>query len=160
MTEGQRLAEFSRAVRDSTIKRLQLVPPGYENWSTVPQAMSFADLAKHLVEADNWLLKMLRNKNLKPVKGRAGLIEVNNRDEFMLLIKKLETTGNIRAEMLQDLSDDMLSEMIFDERFNREVTVWWIIVRGNLDHEIHHRGQMAAYLRALGTTTQSGEKNE
>ena len=30
----------------------------------------------------------------------------------------------------------------------QEVSVWWIIVRGNLDHEIHHRGQLS-YLRAI-----------
>jgi len=35
---------------------------------------------------------------------------------------------------------------VFDERFG-ETTLWWIVVRGNLDHEIHHRGQIAAYLR-------------
>ena len=31
----------------------------------------------------------------------------------------------------------------------KEVSVWWIIVRGNLDHEIHHRGQLSSYLRAI-----------
>ena len=29
-TTGRRLAEFSRAVRESTLKRLRLVPPGKE----------------------------------------------------------------------------------------------------------------------------------
>jgi uncharacterized damage-inducible protein DinB len=36
-----------------------------------------------------------------------------------------------------------------DSRFG-EVTVWWVIVRGNLDHEIHHRGFIGAYLKMLG----------
>ena len=33
----------------------------------------------------------------------------------------------------------------------QEVSVWWIIVRGNLDldHEIHHRGQLSSYPRAI-----------
>ena len=33
----------------------------------------------------------------------------------------------------------------------KEVSVWWIIVRGNLDldHEIHHRGQLSSYPRAI-----------
>jgi uncharacterized damage-inducible protein DinB len=31
----------------------------------------------------------------------------------------------------------------------KEVTIWWIIVRGNLDHETHHRGQLSVYLKPL-----------
>ena len=50
MSEGRRLAEFSRAVRESTLKRLRLVPDGFENWRISPQAMSFADVAKHLID--------------------------------------------------------------------------------------------------------------
>ena len=26
---------------------------------------------------------------------------------------------------------------------------WWLILRANLDHEIHHRGALAVYLRVL-----------
>lgn len=38
---------------------------------------------------------------------------------------------------------------MFDQRFGGEVSVWWIVMRGNLEHESHHRGQVAAYVRAL-----------
>ena len=34
--------------------------------------------------------------------------------------------------------------------------MWWIIVRGNLDHETHHRGQIAAYLRMLDVKVEVG----
>jgi uncharacterized damage-inducible protein DinB len=36
-----------------------------------------------------------------------------------------------------------------DDRFGGEVTLWWTIVRGNLEHEAHHRGQIAVYLRIV-----------
>ena len=42
-----------------------------------------------------------------------------------------------------------LSQLVFDSRFNGYVSVLWIVLRGNLDHEVHHGGQLASYLRLL-----------
>lgn len=147
--EGRRLSEFSAAVRESTLKRLRLVPEGYENWRMSLESMSFADVAQHLIDADDWLFKMLELKNLKPMVGEPGLVEVSDRSQYLSLLEGLAQTGARRSEMLKNTTESQLSEMIFDGRFGREVSVWWIVVRGNLDHEIHHRGQIAAYLRAL-----------
>ena len=148
-SEGKRLAEFSIAVRESTLKRLRLVPEGYENWRFSAETMSFADLAQHLIDADNWLFEMLRTKNLEPIVGKPRLVEVTRRDQYLGLLDELEQAGTRRAEMLESITDTQLSEMIFDRRFGREVSVWWIILRGTLDHEIHHRGQIVVYLRAI-----------
>lgn len=148
-SEGKRLAEFSIAVRESTLKRLRLVPQGYENWRFSEETMSFADLAQHLIDADNWLFEMLRTKNLEPIVGKPHLVEVARRDQYLDLLDELEQTGARRAEMLESITDTQLSEMIFDRRFGREVSAWWIILRGTLDHEIHHRGQIVVYLRAI-----------
>ncbi|MFX0090823.1 MAG: hypothetical protein ACFFBD_03590, partial [Candidatus Hodarchaeota archaeon] len=58
-------------------------------------------------------------------------------------------TGKSRKLLLENMLEDQLTEKIFDERFGGPVNVWWIIVRGNLDHEIHHRGQISVYLKVL-----------
>lgn len=154
--EGKRLAELSIAVRDSTIRRLRLVPAGSENWRIESDSMSFADLAQHIIDADEWLFRMLETKNLSPVRGIAGLADVNNRDEYIKLITDLKRTGQIREGLLEGLSEEHLTEMIHDERFGGRVSAWWIIVRGNLDHETHHRGQIAAYLRMLHVKNEVG----
>jgi uncharacterized damage-inducible protein DinB len=148
-SEGKRLAEFSIAVRESTMKRLRLVPEGYENWRFSAETMSFADLAQHLIDADNWLFEMLRTKNMEPIVGKPHLVEVMRRDQYLSLLDELEQVGARRAEKLESITDTQLSEMIFDCRFGREVSAWWIILRGNLDHEIHHRGQIIVYLRVI-----------
>jgi len=148
-SESKRLAEFSIAVRESTLKRLRLVPQGYENWRFSEETMSFADLAQHLIDADNWLFEMLRVKNLEPIVGKPRLVEVTRHDQYLGLLDELEQAGARRTEMLESITDTQLSEMIFDRRFGREVSAWWIILRGTLDHEIHHRGQIVVYLRAI-----------
>ena len=149
MSESKRLALFSGAVRESTLKRLRLVPEEHENWRISSKAMSFADLAQHLIDADSWLFEKLRIKNLKPMAGRAHLVEIRDRNQYDVLLGELEQTGDHRNSMLDKITDEELSEMIHDDRFGGEVSAWWIIMRGCLDHEIHHRGQISAYLRAI-----------
>lgn len=147
--EAQRLAAFARAVRESTMKRLRRVPPGRENWRITPGAMSFADVAGHLVDTDEWLFKKLTVKTLDPILGEAGSVTVPDRAAYFALLEALARTGERRCALLESLTAENLDETIYDARFEGAVSVWWIIVRGNLDHEIHHRGQIVAYLRAL-----------
>ena len=151
--EGRRLAAFARAVRESTLKRLRRVPSGQENWRIGPGAMSFADLAQHLGDTDEWLFKKMDVKTLDPILGYTGAVEIADRADYQALIDRLVRTGEERGRRLESLTEDQLDEPIVDARFGGAVSLWWIIVRGNLDHEIHHRGQIAAYLRALDVSS-------
>jgi len=145
--ESERLAEWSRAVRESSIKRLMRVPEQLITWRPTPDAMSFADLAQHLIDADSWLFKKLRNFELVPMVGRAGIAGSPTPAEYSDLLNRLRVTGIERAELIEALTTEQFAKPIPDARFGGIVSVWWVVVRGNLDHEVHHRGQLAAYLR-------------
>jgi len=145
---GPRLAALSRAVRESSLKRLRLVPEGFEDWRPVNGAMSFTDLAQHLVDADKWLFRQLKIKNLKPMVGKSHVFDSIDRTGYLNLVTELERTGVQRSDLLEGISGTELSETIDDSRFGT-VTIWWVVVRGNLDHEAHHRGQIATYLRIM-----------
>lgn len=147
-TEGKRLAEFSRAVRESTIKRLKKVPQGKEHWSPEPGGMSFADTAHHLAESDKWLFQKLNDPALTKMEGKAGEAAGSTPGNFQTLIAHLQELGERRTRLLSTLTDEVLDSPMHDDRFG-DVTVWWVIVRGNLDHEAHHRGQLAVYLRLI-----------
>lgn len=152
--EGRRLAELSLAVRGSSLNRLRRVPPGREGWRIHPGALSFADLAHHLIEADRWLFVKLEDPRLEPMVARRGEAQ-EGQDAYRALLEELEAIGLRRAELLAGLSEARLEERIPDARFTDEcegeATVWWVIARGNLDHEIHHRGQIALFLSLLPT---------
>ena len=144
--ERRWLVELSDAVRLSSVKRLMLVPEGAENWRPAPRLMSFADLTQHLIDADEWLFRKLKEHGLQPMQGRPGLVRVGGQDEYLRLIARLNRTGEARSALIESLSSDMWNHEIPDERFGGNVSVWWILLRGNLDHEIHTRGQIALYL--------------
>ena len=99
--EGQRLAELSEAVRESTLKRLRAVPEGLENWRPVPSAMSFADLAHHIAEAARWLFRKLESPELPPMRGEAGACVVADRAQFLALVEELADLGRRRSALLR-----------------------------------------------------------
>jgi uncharacterized damage-inducible protein DinB len=147
--EAKRLAEFARAVRDSTLRRLRAVPRGFENRRFDQQSMSFADLARHIADADRWLFAKLDDPSRAAMTGRSHIAVVADRVEYEALLEELGETGRRRAELLESMTADRLGQALPDERFGGAASVWWIIVRGNLDHEIHHRGQIAALLAVV-----------
>ena len=143
------LTEFCKAVRESTLKRLKVVPDGYENWKISPGALSFAEVAKHIIDLDYWLFEKIRNPELKSVETETAIIKNCDRGRYIKLIGELEELLERKMELINTFDEEKLKAKIFDDRFNSEVSIEWIILRGNLDHEIHHRGQIAAYLRVL-----------
>ena len=146
--ENERLADLSDAVRESSLKRLRKVRRGKENWRPDKGSMSFADLAQHLLDCDAHLHRSLQEGPQPPEHGGVGIAEPRTRDAYDALVDALDLSGAERRELLEGIDD--LERVVFDERFG-ETTVWWVIARGNLDHEIHHRGQIATYLRACGS---------
>jgi uncharacterized damage-inducible protein DinB len=149
MTASERLADWSRVVRESTLKRLLSVPAGWENWQPISGMMSVADFAKHLIDADVWLFRKLDDHSLEPITGCPAVTQIHERSDYDNLINELEDSGQSRAELIGSLAENELDTLIPDKRFGGEVSIWWVIVRGNLDHEIHHRGQIATYLALM-----------
>lgn len=111
--------------------------------------MSFADILQHLVDCDQWLFTKIKSPELKSIRGTAGCSEGTTRNGYLRMMQELRDTGASRKELINSLSERDVSRKIFDDRFNSEVEIWWVIMRGNIDHEIHHRGQLAVYLRCV-----------
>ena len=147
--EIELLTEFCKSVRGSTIKRLELVPEGYENWKVSSGALSFAEIAKHIIDLDNWLLEKIRKPNIKSIETENAIIKNCNRKEYKGLIINLKEVLEKKIDLINTLNEDKLKAKIYDDAYNSEVSLSWLILRRNVDHEIHHRGQISAYLRVL-----------
>lgn len=143
------LIDFCKAVRDSTLKRLKAVPEGFENWRASKNSLSFAEIVKHLVESDNWTIKKINEPSIKSILPEKGSIENCSWEKFNAMISELEESLEKKIKFFSSLGEEKMQSKIYDDRFDDEVSIEWIILRGNLDHEIHHRGQIAVYLRII-----------
>lgn len=147
--EIQILIELCKSVRGSTIKRLQLVPEGYENWKISSGSLSFAEIAKHIIDLDNWLFEKIKNPNLRSIETETALIKNCSKEEYKELLNSLKKRLEKKIEFISNLNEDKLKAKVYDDAYNAEASIAWLILRRNIDHEIHHRGQIATYLRVL-----------
>lgn len=143
------LINFCKAVRESTVKRLKIVPEGYQNWRISKNALSFAEIVQHLIKSDDWTIQKIKDPTMKSILPEKGLLDDCSKEEFYLLISTLEESLERKIKFITTLDEEKMESKIYDDRFNNKVSIEWIILRGNLDHEIHHRGQIAVYLRML-----------
>jgi len=143
------LKEFTEVVRNSTLKRLVKVPAGYENWRISPGSLSFAETAKHLIDIDEWILQKIENPELKSIETESALIKNCGREKFLELIEELKISLAKKLEFIDALEEADLAHKIYDDAYNTEMSIAMLFLRRNLDHEIHHRGQIAVYLRVL-----------
>lgn len=144
------LADFSSAIRESTIKRLQEVPEGFMNWRLNNTAMSFADIVQHLINVDELFFSITTSKN-KTFKWTLGTEEPHlNVDNltYTSMLKQLEVYEQKRHSIIDKLDDSKLDEHVSDEN-KHTMTLWWFIMRKLIEHEVYHRGQIAAYLKVL-----------
>lgn len=146
------LRRFSDAVRESTLKRLRRVPAGYHDWRPVPDMLSFTDNANHILELDRYLFDRLSGMEVEPVREVVPSTVKITAVEYQTIIEDLVESGKKRAAVIERLSPEELRCPCRDVRYEGEITLWWLIARGCLDHEAHHRGQMVAMLRILGET--------
>ncbi len=146
----QRLAEFSFEIRKLTLKRLQEIPEGFINWRLNNTAMSFADIVQHLLNVDELLFGLIISKE-KQYQWKLGSEEphlVVKRPTYDAMVKKLIEFQQERYTVINSLDDSRMDEKIIDEN-EKKITFWWFIIRQVLEHEIYHRGQLAAYLKVL-----------
>jgi uncharacterized damage-inducible protein DinB len=145
------ISDFSFEVRESSLRRFRIVKHGFENWRYISDKMSIADMLFHLIECDKWMFRMLAGEKLEPIKE--SYYNCSDYAEYEKLIEKFKQTGNERVEFVKTLGKEDFQKEIFDPRVNQNVTVWHFIVRGNLDHEIHHRGQLSVMLNLMNKGT-------
>lgn len=148
-TDIKRLADFSDRVREATIKRLRLVPAGKENMSFPEGSMSPADIAAHLVHIDEVMIDLPKTRFKGKDLGVQGQGRVRSRDEYDNRVLELSALKDKRRDFILAQDDDSLAVAIeFEALSGSGTTDLGAMIYRLLDHEIHHRGALAVYLRA------------
>ena len=144
------MADYSDTVRESTLKRLKIVPEGKENFRLNEKSMSIADIANHLIDCDKSLIKILVTKNKNKNLGKASNILIRNRKEFARLLRELEVLKIERKKFILSLDNENMKEKVKVDSISgmKEEQIGLLIYK-MLDHEAHHRGQLVILLKLI-----------
>jgi uncharacterized damage-inducible protein DinB len=167
----QSMGEFLRHYRmqrQATRKLVAAIPEAYFAWTPSPTAFSCGDLVRHMMQAESFWRRLIvagaRGEGYDPFAltgtstDRLTAFRASN-----LQTSKSEKFGATASECLQrwsEIQEKTERELgaLPPEAFTASVAhplatlsgPVWEACLGMIEHEIHHRGQLSAYLKMIG----------
>ena len=120
------------------------------NWRLNTTAMSFAHMVQHIIDVDELFFGLVTSKQ-KDFQWTLGSEEPHfdvKKSVYELKIKQLKTYQQKRYTLICAFDESKMNIELTDKN-QHKTTFWWFIMRQILEHEIYHRGQIAAYLKVL-----------
>lgn len=148
MNTAQRLtAELQQEAAKNKLM-LERIPESKLSWKPHEKSMTIGRLGMHIAELPNWIVRSLTSEEYE---FGAGPYNPNIPQKHAQIMEEFENQLHKAIELLKTASDDMLSrnwkvrkgdKLIYDmPRAD--------IIRRQMNHIIHHRGQLSVFLRLL-----------
>ena len=136
----------------TTCKVLSAVKTGNRDYKPDAKARSAFELASHMAVSDNWFLQSIIDGKFEfdPVAGEKAESQFKTADEIVAFYQK---TVPDKLKQLRALPGDTLAREVDFFGMMKMPAVSLLGLANN--HSIHHRGQLAAYLRPMGSKVPS-----
>jgi len=143
----QPFLQYFASVRERTMRVARCIPPDKLDWTYAPGKFTLGDLLRHLAVAERWIWA-------ETLSGRPSRYTTHGKELANGLDNVIAFMERLHAESM-----DIFSKFTDEELQQKcktpdgaEITKWkWL--RLMAEHEIHHRGQIYAYLGLLGAPT-------
>lgn len=132
----------------ATVRVLSAVSDAHHDYSPHPKSRTAWQLATHIATADVWFIDSIAKGSFDFDPEAAKRAEGEFR-QISDVVAYYEKTMPARLAELRDLPGDRLSESVDFFGIMKMPRAQWIGFANN--HSIHHRGQLSAYLRAMGS---------
>lgn len=132
----------------ATVRVLSAVADANRDYRPHPKSRSAWELATHIATADVWFIDNIERGAfaLDPEAAKQAAAQFRSVSEVAAFY---EATLPARLDRLKNLSGDQLAEPVDFFGMMKMSRAAWIGFANN--HSVHHRGQLSAYLRALGS---------
>lgn len=140
------------AIRGKTRTLYPKIPADKLAWAPEPKALSLGQLLRHLAQSEAGMLDVVRQGSWWYLDERVGpplTAYVGPATHKEAELQRLEDAHAATIAFLKDVPLEALEREYRYERLNRAMRGWQVIL-GIAEHEAHHRGQLATYLRLLG----------
>ena len=131
-----------------TAQVLEAVPDTGHNYKPDPKSRTAWELATHLATADVWFLQSVIDGafNWDPEGAKQAAAQFGSVKDVVAFYKR-EVPA--RLATLRALPGDRLAKNIDFFGMMQQPGAWFIGMANN--HSTHHRGQLASYLRSMGS---------
>jgi uncharacterized damage-inducible protein DinB len=142
----QSIPDFTRyfdSIRRRTVNYIKTVPPDRSDWAPQAGEMTCGGLVRHLAAGEQMFVGVV-------VGGRwlYTAHDVEGPDHLAAALADLQATHDAALAALRTLPDSTLMEQ--RPTLNGPPTKAWRLLMAMVEHEIHHRSQLAMYLSLMG----------
>lgn len=131
--------EYYEKLRGRTVRVIRCIPPDKMDWTHRAGKFTFADLIRHLAAAERFMFA-------ETVRGNKSIYPGHEKN-LADVLRFFSEMHDESMEIFRGLSDEDLQKKCLTPG-DAPITVWkWL--RALAEHEIHHRGQIYAYLGML-----------
>lgn len=136
----------------TTARVLAAVPDDKRDYKPDPRSRSAWELATHLATGDVWFLQSILDGKfaMDPAAADAAVKQFKSVGEVVDFYKR-EVPARIKA--LRELPAEKLAQTVDFFGMMQQPNAAYLGIATN--HGVHHRGQLAAYLRAMGSKVPS-----
>jgi uncharacterized damage-inducible protein DinB len=136
----------------TTVKVLKAVPDSAWSYRPDEKSRTAGELAKHIAQSDVWFVEGVINGEYVFDKEKAGALlkGLGSTEAIVAYYEKAMPDALARVRAMP--ADDLTRAVSFFGMFTQPA-VGFLSMANN--HGIHHRGQLAAYLRAMGAKVPS-----
>lgn len=147
ITTIQAFLDYFESAHGRTLRVIRAIPPDKMDWTYREGKFTLADIVRHLgaVERYMWAENVQFRKSSYPGCGKELA------DGYENVLAFLDRMHRESMEIFARLSEEDLRKKCITPA-GTPIAVWkWL--RGMVEHEIHHRGQIYLYLAILGVAT-------
>ncbi|NDJ13541.1 MAG: DUF664 domain-containing protein [Acidobacteriia bacterium] len=138
------LADFQNETK-TTLGVLGAVPADHLDYSPDAKSKNALGLLTHLVLADVWFLNCISSQAFGPPSGKESEAGINTPADA---IARYQETIPAALDRVRAMTDDQLAAPIDFFGMMQAPAVNFLSMA--IRHCVHHRGQLSAYLRAMG----------
>ncbi len=136
--------DYFSKIRERTMRVVACIPPDKVEWRAAEGKFTLGDLARHIAATERNVFAECACGGRNRYAG-CGRELAEGRDEIVQFMERLHSES---MHMLGQLSDEQLRQKCQSADGTPMTT--WKLLRSMVEHEVHHRGQLYAFLGVLG----------
>lgn len=138
-------ADYFESIRRRTLNYARVIPPDRFEWQPKPDEFTCGEILRHLAATEKMYIRVFTEGIWNYAGHQRGTL--NTLDENIAYLEKIHLEA---MEKLRAASDDLLKVPRVGVLPDSPPVKAWRWLMAMVEHEVHHRSQLASYLTLMG----------